>query len=189
MYFMGHSATKFFKHWPEMRQEFDRISMKDSWLQTFKHSGENMIPPMRTADRLRAAGMDPETPPGSFQMRPLIYRMFVRQLERLGIKVYFGKRVVEYEEDEAKATAITDQKERFEADIIVAADGIGSKAQKIVGGQIRAISSGRAMWRAAFPITVLDAHPELKEHYTMSGPNKDAPIVRTYFGYTVSSIP
>lgn len=84
-------------------------------------------------------------------MRPLVYAMFVRQLEKLGINVEYNKRVVDYEEDEAKgkAYAITSDGERFEADVIIAADGVGSKSQKLIGGQVRAISSGRAMWRAA----------------------------------------
>ncbi|KAI0016107.1 hypothetical protein F4780DRAFT_773095 [Xylariomycetidae sp. FL0641] len=184
MYFMGHSATRFFRHWPEMSEEYDKISMKNAWIETFKHNGERMITPLKVSDRLRSAGMDPNTPPGTFQMRPLVYKMFVRQVEKLGVKVQFGKRVVEYYEDEAreKAGVITDQGERFEADIIVAADGVGSKSQKLVGGQVRAMSSGRAMWRAAFPLHHIDKDPEVKEFFKMIGENGNEPIIRTWLG-------
>lgn len=182
---MGLSATRFFRHWPEMAAEYDAISLHNAWIETFKHSGEQIIPPKRVADRLKAQGLNPGTPPGTFQMRPLVYKMFVRQLEKLGIEVEYNRRVVDYQEDEqtGKAVAVTDDGNRYEADVVIAADGVGSKSQKLVGGQVRARSSGRAMWRAAFPKEHLDSNPEVKEHFKMVGPNGDEPIVRTFLGY------
>ncbi|KAG8625896.1 hypothetical protein KVT40_006297 [Elsinoe batatas] len=180
MYFMGLSATKFFKHWPDMLDVYHRISIHDAYIETFKHDGTQMIKPMRVADRLRAAGLDPETPPGTFQMRPLVYKMFVQEVERLGVNVEFGKRVVEYFEEGEKAGVVTDAGERFEADVVIAADGVGSKAQKLTGGQVRAKSSGRAMWRAAFPISYLDQNPKVKDFFCMV--NGDKPVVRTFLG-------
>lgn len=182
MYFMGLSATKWFKHWPEMREEYDSIGLHDAWIETFKHSGEQMVKPLKVADRLKAAGLDPKTPPGTFQMRPLVYKMFVHQVERLGINIEYNCRVVDYFEDEAsgKGGVVLDDGKRYEADVVIAADGVGSKSQKLVGGQVRAVSSGRAMWRAAFPIEHLDKDPEVKEFFQMI--NGDQPIVRTYLG-------
>lgn len=180
MYFMGLSATRFFKHWPDMLDVYQRISIHDAYIETFKHDGTQMIKPMRVADRLRAQGLDPDTPPGTFQMRPLVYKMFVQEVERLGVNVQFGKRVTEYWEEGDKAGVTTDAGERFEADVVIAADGVGSKAQKLTGGQVRAKSSGRAMWRAAFPISYLDQNPEVKEFFTMV--EGKHPIVRTWLG-------
>ncbi|KAF1981675.1 FAD/NAD(P)-binding domain-containing protein [Aulographum hederae CBS 113979] len=182
MYFMGLSATRFFKHWPELAKEYDAISLHDAWIETFKHSGEVMIRPLRVADRLRAQGLDPSTPPGTFQMRPLVYKMFVHQVERLGVNVQFNSRVVDYFEDEerGKAGVVTEDGSKYEADVVIAADGVGSKSQKIVGGQVRAMSSGRAMWRAAFPIENLDKDPEVKEFFHLI--NGSEPIVRTWLG-------
>ncbi|KAI0105616.1 FAD/NAD(P)-binding domain-containing protein [Hypoxylon sp. NC0597] len=184
MYFMGHSATKFFRHWPELMKEYDLISMNNAWIETFKHSGERQITPLKVADRLRQEGMDPNTPPGAFQMRPLIYRMYLNEVQRQGIKIQFGQRVVDYYEDEAreKAGVVTESGERIEADVVIAADGVGSKCQKLVGGQVRAMSAGRAMWRAAFPIHHLDKNPKLKEFLKMGGENGDEPMVRTWLG-------
>ncbi|EKG16468.1 Monooxygenase FAD-binding protein [Macrophomina phaseolina MS6] len=185
MYFMGLSATRFFKHWPDMAAEYDAISLHNAWIETFKHSGAQMIAPLKVAERLKAQGLDPKTPPGTFQMRPLVYKMFVSQVERLGVKVQFGKRVVDYWEDEQRGRAgvVTDRGEGFEADVVIAADGVGSKSQKIVGGQVKAISSGRAMWRAAFPVAHLDRDPEVKEFFRMiRGEEGDEPIVRTWLG-------
>jgi 2-polyprenyl-6-methoxyphenol hydroxylase-like FAD-dependent oxidoreductase len=185
MYFMGLSATRFFKHWPEMATEYEVISLHDAWIETFKHSGEQVIKPLKVADRLRAQGLDPKTPPGTFQMRPLVYKMFVRQLEKLGVGVEYNCRVVDYQEDEktAKAVAITDGGKKYEADVIIAADGVGSKSQSLVGGQVRAVSSGRAMWRAAFPRENIEKSSNLEEFFRMVGPDNSEPIVRTFLGY------
>ncbi|KAK3504164.1 hypothetical protein B0T13DRAFT_412501 [Neurospora crassa] len=187
MYFMGLSATKFFKHWPEMAKEYDEISLHNSWLATYKHDGELVIPPLKVAERLREAGLNPGTPPGLFQMRPLVYRMYIRQVGRLGIPITFNKKVVDYYEDLKREVAgvITEDGEKYEAHVVIAADGVGSKAQKLVGGQVRAMKSGRAMWRAAFDIRYLDQKPELKKFFSMhipEGGGKPEPIVRTWLG-------
>jgi 2-polyprenyl-6-methoxyphenol hydroxylase-like FAD-dependent oxidoreductase len=179
---MGLSATRFMKHWPDLSEEYDKISLHNAWIETFKHNGEPMIKPAKVADRLRAAGLDPKTPPGTFQMRPLVYQMFVTQVEKLGIKLEFSSRVVDYFEDteSGKGGVTTDDGKRYEADVVIAADGVGSKSQRLVGGQVRARPSGRAMWRAAFPIEHLDKNPEVKEFFHLI--NGTEPIVRTWLG-------
>lgn len=182
MYFMGFSATRFFKHWPEMQMEFDSIGLHNAWIETFKHDGEQMIKPLKVADRLHSQGLDPKTPPGTFQMRPLVYKMFVNQVQKLGIPVEFDKKVVDYFEDEEqkRGGVILSNGYRRTADVVIAADGVGSKSQKLVGGEVRAKSSGRAMWRAAFPKEYLDQDPEVREFFHMID-GKD-PIVRTWLG-------
>ncbi|KAI6984540.1 hypothetical protein KC329_g7659, partial [Hortaea werneckii] len=36
MYFMGRSCAGIFKHWPEMKETFDRISLDGAYIETFK---------------------------------------------------------------------------------------------------------------------------------------------------------
>lgn len=178
---MGLSAIRFLKHWPEMADEYDRISLHDAWIETLKHDGTRVIPPLKIADRLRDAGPDPETAPGTFQMRPLVYKMLVAQVRRLGVDIQFGKRVVEYFEDEGwqRAGVVTEHGERLEADVVIAADGVGSKSHGLVGGQARAVSSGRAVWRVAFPKHHLDKDPEVKEFFEIvDGETGEEPIIR-----------
>lgn len=177
---MGLSATKFMKHWPELAKRYNEISLHDAWISTYKHDGEFMIKPLKVAERLAAAGLDPQTPPGSFQMRPLVYQMFVEQVERLGVQIDFDTRIVDYFEDseQGKGGCISEDGKRYEADLVIAADGVGSKSQKLVGGQVRAQKSGRAMWRAAFPIEHLDKNPEVREFFSLV--NGTDPIVRTW---------
>ncbi|KXX78132.1 6-hydroxynicotinate 3-monooxygenase [Madurella mycetomatis] len=185
MYFMGLSATRFFKHWPELAVEYEKISLHNCWIETWKHDGTLAVPALLVAQRLRDEELDPDTPPGTFQMRPLVYKMYIRQVEKLAVPILFGQRVVEYFEDETrgKAWVETDAGEKFEADVVIAADGVGSKSQKLVGGQVRAMKSGRAMWRAAFPTQHLDKDPEVKEFFKMQkGKTGNEPIIRTWLG-------
>lgn len=158
------------------------LGMHNAWIATYKHSGEEMIPASKVADRLKAMGL--KVPPGTFQMRPLIYKMFVNAVEKVGVNITFNTRVVDFFEDEAtgRASCVTDDGTKYEADIIIAADGVGSKSQRLVGGQVRARSSGRAMWRAAFPREALKADPEVDEFFALEGPNKDEPVVKTFLG-------
>jgi 2-polyprenyl-6-methoxyphenol hydroxylase-like FAD-dependent oxidoreductase len=182
MFFLGLSATHLFRNWPEMAEEYDAISLHDAYLATFRHTGVPLVKAMPAAVRLRAQGLDPNTPPGTFQMRPLVYKMFVHQVEKLGIQVEFDHQVVEYYEniETGKGGVVTKDGKKHEADIVIAADGVGSKSQVLVGGQVRAVPSGRAMWRAAFPIEHLDQNPEVKEFFSMV--NGKHPIVRTFLG-------
>ena len=90
--------------------------------------------------------------------------------------------MVDYFEGEktGKGGAITNDGKRYEAEVVIAADGVGSKSQKLVGGQVRARSSGGAMWRAIFPIEHLDKNPEVKEFFHLISGTE--PIVRTWLG-------
>jgi len=94
----------------------------------------------------------------------------------LGISVKFGMRVVDYEEstEAEQAIAITDQGERFDVDIVVAADGIGSKAEKIMTGQhIEAISSGWSIYRVTYPTHILQQDAFLTEEYSFNDRDRD----------------
>jgi 2-polyprenyl-6-methoxyphenol hydroxylase-like FAD-dependent oxidoreductase len=180
MYFMGLSATRFLRHWPEMKKRYSEISLHNAWIETYKHDGALMLPPQKVSDRLHAAGLDPGNAPGAFQMRPLVYKMLLDQVEKLGVEIEYGCRVVNYFEREGdKGGVELDDGTKIEGDLVVAADGIGSKANKLVGAEVRARSSGRAMWRAVMPVSCLESDPEVKEAYSL----KDGvdPIVRTYF--------
>jgi len=179
MYFMGLSATRFLKHWPEMQKQYEHISLHNAWIETFKHDGQQMLKPQKVADRLHAQGLDPGSAPGAFQMRPLVYKMLLEQVEKCGISIEFGKRVVDYFETLKLGGVELDDGTTLTADVVIAADGIGSKSQRLVGGQVRAKSSGRAMWRAVFPVKELDKDPQVRDFFKLQ--NDEDPIVRTFF--------
>lgn len=174
---MGRSSATILKHWPLMKEKFEKISLDDAYIETFKHNGDRMFPPTKVADRLRA----PEgVVPGSFQMRPWIYSMLLEQVERVGIKIGYNKRVVSYFETDSEGGVELDDGERLTADIVIAADGVGSKSQSLTGGQVRARTSGRAMWRAVMSRSAVEQHPEVQKFF---GNMEDKqPVVRTFFG-------
>lgn len=179
MYFMGLSATRFLRHWPEMRKRYDQISLHNAWIETYKHDGDLMLPPQKISDRLHAAGLDPGNAPGAFQMRPLVYAMLLEQAGKLGIEIEYGSKVVDYFEDEDGGGVELEDGEKITAELVVAADGIGSKSNKLVGGEVRARSSGRAMWRAVFPVHELEKDPEVRDFFALK--DETDPIVRTWF--------
>ncbi|CAN9269382.1 unnamed protein product [Alternaria alternata] len=165
MYFMGLSATRFLKHWPELLKEYKKISLHNAWIETFKHSGEVVIGPKKVADRLRAQGLDPDTPPGEFQMRPLVYKMFVSAVENLGVSVEFNRRVVDYFEDEQTG------KEVAPRTMASATRRTSSSRPTALDRRVRSLLADKE---------ALDKDPEVKEFFKMMPGNE--PIVRTWLG-------
>lgn len=85
--------------------------------------------------------------------RAAFAQMQYDQAQRLGIPVFFGRKVISYEEDilsnEARIQCASG--EAFAADIIIAADGIGSKSHGVVTGQdARVYPTGYAIARVAY---------------------------------------
>lgn len=93
------------------------------------------------------------------------------QVRALGIPVRFGRRVVDYVEDESSAAAVVDLDDgtvtRVAADVVVAADGVGTKSHRLVSGRdIRAVTSGHSIFRAAYPAELVVADPELAARFS-----------------------
>lgn len=102
--------------------------------------------------------------------RPKLIKALYDYTTSLGIPTTFGKRVVDYEEssEASRAYAITDKGERFGGDVVIAADGIGSKVAKVmIGKEVKAISSGFSAYRVTYPTELLKADPFLAKHYPL----------------------
>ncbi|KAH6857083.1 putative monooxygenase [Chaetomium sp. MPI-CAGE-AT-0009] len=90
--------------------------------------------------------------------------MLFAQAQRLGIPISFGVSVTKYSEDPAKGSGIihTDDGRELSADIVVAADGLGTKSHSVVlGYPTRAVSTGYCVDRAAYPTSMLKDAPAL----------------------------
>ena len=86
-----------------------------------------------------------------------VVKMLEAQCQRLGIQIIHGKAVAEYDEDETKAIVKTADGEPMHADVVVAADGVGTKSHKHVTGQVlKPESSGYAVFRGMIPIDILN---------------------------------
>jgi 2-polyprenyl-6-methoxyphenol hydroxylase-like FAD-dependent oxidoreductase len=104
------------------------------------------------------------------QNRPKFIAALFTQLKSIGVDVTFGKRVVDYFEDEAeqKAGVILEDGSKMEADVVVAADGVGTKSHKLVSGRdIRAYPSGSSVLRTAFPVELAIEDPDIRERWPL----------------------
>jgi hypothetical protein len=73
----------------------------------------------------------------------------------LGIPIHLGKHVASYHEDmkSGKAWVMTEEGEIFKGDVVVGADGVRSRARKLVlGFDDKPVSSGYAIYRAWFNV-------------------------------------
>ncbi|KAI0601142.1 putative monooxygenase, partial [Biscogniauxia sp. FL1348] len=163
-------VVKHIQTWPEMADENERIA-PDPWISYHKITGEFLTEPapFNWSSELNPEPAD-DVPRYPLRIhrhsRPKFLQMLIGQLNRLGIKVEYGHRAVEYYEDEEKAGVVLDDGQKLEADVVVAADGIGTKSHKLVNGRdIRAWSSGWASFRTAFPVGRIMGDPELRERF------------------------
>jgi len=102
--------------------------------------------------------------------RPKFIAALFTQLKSIGIDVSFGKRVVNYIEDDAeqKAGVVLDDDSTLKADIVVAADGVGTKSCNLVSGhKIAAYPSGLSILRTAFPVEMAMEDPEVRNRWQL----------------------
>jgi 2-polyprenyl-6-methoxyphenol hydroxylase-like FAD-dependent oxidoreductase len=168
MFTIGLSGRLFLQHYPTMMQEYDRISIHDAWLQYRRHTGEAIGDAKPFAQMWAKAGIDPDKVSMVMQMRSLWHKMLWHQVERFGIEVSFGKRVVEYYEDPDRGVAgvTTDNGGRAEADVVLAADGVNSSSQATVMPEgNKGLRSGRSVFRSAYPLDLAMADPLVKEYF------------------------
>lgn len=82
-----------------------------------------------------------------------IHRVFYQYAQSLGVSFKMGQRVIAYKEDPSsgKAWVETESGEVFMGDVVVGADGVRSRARKLVlGYDDKPKSSGYAVYRAWF---------------------------------------
>ncbi|KAI0455921.1 FAD/NAD(P)-binding domain-containing protein [Xylaria acuta] len=115
-------------------------------------------------------------------LRPRIMRMLEDQINRLNIPIFYGRKAVGYEEDvsSGKARVLTASSEVFIGDVVVAAEGIGTKSHEIVtGSPVPFVNSGYAIMRGAFSPSFIA--PNSRGAQLLLEPGQ-TPEVRTYVG-------
>ncbi|KAI1845924.1 hypothetical protein JX265_011180 [Neoarthrinium moseri] len=81
--------------------------------------------------------------------------------KQLGIPIHLGNKIRTYFEDEDKSGILLETGERIAADVVIAADGVRSKArQSVLGYEDRPKSSGYAVWRSWFSNKDMISDPE-----------------------------
>ncbi|SJL02130.1 related to fusarubin cluster-monooxygenase [Armillaria ostoyae] len=95
----------------------------------------------------------------------------------LGISIQHGINVRDYSETAEKGFAILEDGSRLEADLVIAADGVGGKAWGLVSGKKEEpVSSGYAVYRTTFPLEHALKNPELAKVYDSEKPHVTAHI-------------
>ena len=102
--------------------------------------------------------------------RPKFHAMLLEQLDKCGIEVEFDKEVVDYFEDATsrRAGVLLKDGSKYEADLVVAADGVrGRSVSLVAGGPVPARSSGNAAFRVAYPVELALADPVIAERFKL----------------------
>lgn len=153
-----------------MEDEENRIAM-NMWVSWHKINGEKISGP--GPFELHAGNINDKTveaPKVHRHSRPKFHKMLSEQLERAGMTIEYGKRVKSYFEsiETSKAGVILDDGSYIEADVVIAADGVGSKSSQVTMGQeIRARSTGFSIYRAAFPVKLALSDPAVAQRFQM----------------------
>ncbi|KAF6802973.1 FAD-binding domain protein [Colletotrichum musicola] len=172
--FIGPSALCTLKNYPSMLKEYESYSWDSYW--SFRRlDGSQIIPPLEFEHN--RADVEPHAAwplrIRTMLSRPGLTQMLYDQCQRLGIPVTFGVNIVDYVEDveAGTATAVADDGRRFTGDVVVAADGLGTKSHKIVTGEvIRAVPTGFVICRIFYPLSA-ENNPKL---YDLLGAQKRA---------------
>ena len=172
-----------FRHWPELCKEIQQ-EQYDCWMSYYRHSGQHIYGPKPPSFN------DPENTIGRkgphvafMQSRIKFYKSLIRQLEQLGMKVEYKKRVVKYYEDAAAGIGgvVLESGTKGEADVVVAADGIRTCSGKIISGaDIQPKESGMAIYRSAYSVENIFSEPLVQERWKLK--KGDRPIWEFWLG-------
>lgn len=100
--------------------------------------------------------------PNAYGYRGHTQNVLFQFCKQVGVKFVYNAAINEYFETD-KAGGVVVDGVRHEADLVIGADGIHSKARPFVTGKIdRPKPSGFALYRAWFPLDVLRRNPKTK---------------------------
>lgn len=102
--------------------------------------------------------------------RPDFHQLLLIQANNVGIEVDYGQRVVEYFVDGTarKGGVILQGGSKLKADLVVAADGVGTKLYILtMGKKVDAKGSGYAIYRTAYPIELALVDHQVAERFKL----------------------
>lgn len=155
-----------------MQREYDVITAHNLWMQYREWTGKDVGKPCSFAAGILDSDLMQyySKAPIQTQQRTRFYAMLCNQLERSGIKAKFDMRVVKYYEDLERGVegVVTDDGQKFEADLVIAADGLSSKSQELIPAPAKkAKATGRTVFRAAFPLEIAAANPPVNATFRL----------------------
>ena len=172
---ISYNIIRSFRNWPYMAKKNEEIAFHP-YLAWHNNKGERVTEPVKLeiseSNDLGAENKEGPSKQIYRHSRPNFHLMLETQLEMIGIKVQYGKRALRYIDADARqkknASVELDTGEIMEADVVIAADGVGGHSTKAtLGREVPARSTGHAIYRAAFPIEIVLADPELAERFEL----------------------
>lgn len=101
---------------------------------------------------------------GLSTVRSSFHGTLLQYAQHLGIDVRLSARVMDYFENPDKGGVVLDTGAKVTADLVVAADGVGSRSGVVIKGERDwPVSSGYAMLRATYPTERVRNNPVLQE--------------------------
>ncbi|KAK7699624.1 hypothetical protein SLS64_011578 [Diaporthe eres] len=172
-FMLGPSAERHVeKTWPSVYDAALKTA-PDPWISFHKVTGEKVAGPQPFSfkrDGVVAVTEDGEPAPDRVYRvsRPKFNAALLGQVLALGIDVTYGQKAVEYFEDEDKGGVILEDGSKVDADVVVAADGLGTKSHKLINGHdIRAMSSKHSIFRTAYHGDHISSDPELDKMFPL----------------------
>ncbi|OQV08773.1 FAD binding domain-containing protein [Cladophialophora immunda] len=148
------SALATLKDYPRMHADYHEC-IYDCSIHVYTPSG---VPIYSTYPEWRRAGAHAasDVQISFLKRRPVYARMQLNQLERLGVSVLFGQKVVSVREKGDEVVVSTASGETFVGDVCIGANGIGSSVEGFdTGPDVAVQDSGYAVARVAFPASTL----------------------------------
>lgn len=167
-----------FKHYPFMQEKAREIQFH-TMVAIHNQRGEQLQAPAHFESFMSKSTSPQARANMQRHSRPLFHAMLSEQLAQVGIDVEYSMEVTKYFEDVSKGRAgvVTKDGSTYEADLVVAADGVRGNSWPLVAGEpVPAQSSGDAIFRVAYPVELALADPMIAERFKLREDGESALI-------------
>lgn len=145
---IGSNATIIMKKWGDILPKLEAVAAQPENMVIHDQQGKTLLNQPMPADF--------EGNPNLFTNRGMGQRLMFEYAQSIGVEFTFGTRISEYVEDESSAGIIIEGK-KHSADIIIAADGVHSRAREFVTKKPeKPQKSGFAVYRSWFDLKELE---------------------------------
>lgn len=147
---------KDFKAWPGFLEKVLKHTVQPSEIHVFQHNGKSL------GNFLLGT---PELP--SLAVNRLGMHIELAQYAKdLGIETQYSTHAAEYMETDDAGVVVLSDGRKLTADVVVAADGVGSRSWKLILDKFeKPVSSGYAIYRADFPTGDAMKNPIIAEYF------------------------
>lgn len=149
------SCVRPLHRWPGFWSRLKQIEVAKQ-THVYKHDGTFILEVPYTAGTGEVEGIAVH--------RNEFHKVLLEFATEIGLEIEFGKTVLRYLENTQKGSVLLADGTKIEADVVVAADGVGSNSWELVlKEKARAVSSGFAVYRSGYSTALGLANPTIKQ--------------------------